>query len=49
MDGPNVDLKLLEKISEERTSNEFHRLISIESFGLHTIHGAFCAGAEATD
>ena len=49
MDGPNVNLKLLEKINEERTSNEFHRLISIGSCGLHTIHGAFCAGAEAAE
>ena len=49
MDGPNVNLKLLEKISEWRTSNEFHRLISTGRFGLHTIHGAFRAGPEATE
>ena len=49
IDGLNVNLKLLEKINEERTSNEFHRLISIGSCGLHTIHGAFRAGAEATE
>ena len=49
IDGPNVNLKLLEKINEERTSNEFHRLISIGSCGLHAIHGAFRAGAEATE
>ena len=49
MDGPNVNLKLLEKINEERTSNEFHCLISIGSCGLHMTHGAFCAGAEATE
>ena len=29
MDDPNVNLKLLEKINEELTSNEFHRIISI--------------------
>ena len=49
MDGPNVNLKLLEKINEEQTLNEFHHLISIGSCGLHTIHGAFCAGVEATE
>ena len=48
MDGPNVNLKLLEKSNEERTWNEFHRLISIGSCGLHTIHVSFRAGAEAT-
>ena len=49
MDGPNVNLKMLEKINKEQTSNEFHRLISIGSCGLHTIHGAFRPGAEATE
>ena len=49
MDGPNFSLKMLQKINEERTANEFHHLISIGSCGLHTIHGTFCTGAEATD
>ena len=49
MDNPNVNLKMLQKINEECTTNEFHHLISIGSCGLHTIHGAFCTGAEATD
>ena len=49
MDGPNVNLKMLQKINEERTANEFHHLISIGSCGLHTVHGAFRTGAEATD
>ena len=49
MDGLNVNLKLLGKINEERTSNEFHRSISIGSCGLYMIHGAFGAGAEATE
>ena len=49
MDGLNVNLKLLKKINEEQTSNEFHHLISIGSCGLHTTHGDFCAGAEATE
>ena len=40
---------MLEKINEERTSNEFHHLISIGSGVLHAIHGAFRAGAEATE
>ena len=29
--------------------NEFHRLISVGSCGLHPIHGAFHASAEATE
>ena len=29
VDGLNVNLKLLEKVNEERTSNKFHRLIFI--------------------
>ena len=49
MDCPNDNLKLLEKINEERTSNEFHCLISIGSCGLHTIHEAFRDGSEATE
>ena len=49
MDGPNVNLKLLEKINEEQTSNKFYCLISIGSCRLHTIYGAFRAGAEATE
>ena len=49
MDGLNVNLELLKKINEERTSNEFHCLISIGSCGLHTIHGAFHAAAEAIE
>ena len=48
IDGPNVNLKFLEKINEERTSNEFRRLISIGSCELHMIHDVFGAGAEAT-
>ena len=49
MDGANIILKMLQKISEERKANEFHHLISIGSCGLHTIHGAFRTGPEATD
>ena len=49
IDGPNVNLKLLEKISEEQTSNEFHQLVSTGSYGLHMIHGAFHARAEKTE
>ena len=49
MDGPNVNLKLPEKINEERTLNEFHCLIFIGSCGLHTIHTAFRSGVEATE
>ena len=49
MIGPTVNLKLLEKMNEEQNSNKFHRLISIGSYGLYMIHGAFRAGAEATE
>ena len=49
MDGLNVNLKLLEKISEERTSNEFRHQISMGTCRLHMIHGAFHTGAEATE
>ena len=49
MDDPNVNLKLLEKINEKQTSNAFHHQISIGSCGLHSIHVAFHAGAEATE
>ena len=49
LDCANVNLKLLKKINEERTSNDVHRLIFIGSCGLHTIYSVFRAGAEATE
>ena len=49
MDGPNVNFKMLQKINEERTANESHHLISIGNCRMHTVHGAFRIGAEATD
>ena len=49
MDGPNVNLKLLQMIQDERSANEQHQLIDIGSCGLHTIHNAFKNGAENTD
>ena len=49
VDGPNINLKMLQKINEEHTANEFHHLISVGSCGLHTVHGAFHTGAEAID
>ena len=49
MDGPNVNFKMLQKINEERTANESHHLISIGNCRMHTVHGAFRTGAEATD
>ena len=49
MDGPSINLKMLQKINEECKANEFHHLISIGSCGLHIVHGAFRTGAEATD
>ena len=49
MDDPNVSLKMLQKINEEHTANEFHHLISIGRCGLHIVDGVFHTGAEATD
>ena len=49
MDGANVNLKMLQKISEARTANEFRHLMSIGSCGLHTVRGVFRTGAETTD
>ena len=49
MDGPNVNLKLLQMIQDDRSANEQHQLIDIGSCGLHTIHNAFKNGAESTD
>ena len=49
MDGPNVNLKFLQTVKNDRDQNEQHQLIDIGSCGLHTMHGAFKTGAEKTN
>ena len=49
MDGPSVNWKFLEKLTNERKDKDFHQLIDIGSCGLHIIHGAFKNGAETSE
>ena len=41
MDGPNVNLKVLDEIQNEQIEWEQHQLINVGSCGLHTPHSAF--------
>ena len=45
-DGPNVKLEFLDLVSENRSDNELPGLMSIGTYGLHTIHGAFQHGTK---
>ena len=46
MDGPSVNLKLLEKIKDKRDEIGHSKLIDFGSCNLHVVHGAFKAGSE---
>ena len=47
MDGPSVNLKLLRLLQSER-KKDIQELLDIGTCGLHTIHGAFKTGMEAS-
>ena len=51
MDGPNVNLKTLEIVEENRKIEDPNcpKMINIGSCGLHVVHGAFATGQKATD
>ena len=49
MDGPNVNLKLLKNLKEQRNELGTRRLISVARCNLHIIHGSFKSGAEANE
>ena len=44
MDSPNVNLKFLQLIQQDREENQQHGLIDIGSSGPRTIHNAFKTG-----
>ena len=50
MDGPNTNWKLLDQLIKDRTISdpEIPQLINVGSCGLHVVHGAYKAGANAT-
>ena len=48
MDGPNVNLKLLQKVKDSRDELGHSKLIDFGSCNLHTVHGSFRTGAEAS-
>ena len=50
MDGPNINWKLLDELSEDQVNYdpELPELINVSSYGLYIIHEAFKRGAVAT-
>ena len=48
MDGPNKNLKFLQKLKEQRNELGFPELINLGSCNLHIIHGAFKTCAEVS-
>ena len=50
MDGPNVNWKMYDNITEERRrSEEYPGLIDVGCCSLHTVHGAFRTGVKKTN
>ncbi|GBN22583.1 hypothetical protein AVEN_56254-1 [Araneus ventricosus] len=47
MDGPNVNLKVLDMMMEEMKNNFNASLLNVGTCGLHVIHNAFRAGCSA--
>ena len=48
-DGPNVNLKFLDFLNEKCGNECFYELISIGTFGLHTVSRAFQNAENSTD
>ena len=48
MDGPSVNLKVVNKISKEREDAGLSKLINVGSCNLHVVHGALKSATEAT-
>ena len=49
MDGPDVNWKMLRKITEERSSTEHYcGLKNVGSCNLHVVHGTFKSGESNT-
>lgn len=48
MDGPNVNLNLIERMNCEMVDNHSVGLLRVGSCGLHVVHNAFRSGCEAS-
>ena len=48
MDGPSVNLNVLNEISKEREDAGLSKLINVGSCNLHVVHGALKSATEAT-
>ena len=49
MDSRNVNKKFYEDFSRKFGDENYHKLIDIDSCSLHTVRGAFRAGAEQSE
>lgn len=47
-DGPNVNLKFLDIVKEERKDKDLKELLNVGTCGLHTVHGALKHGGKAS-
>ena len=49
MDGPRVNVKLLQVVRDDRKDKGFPHFLDIETCDLHTYHGSFKTGIEKSE
>ena len=49
MDGPRVNIKLLQVVQDDRKDKELPHLLDIGTCGLHTLHGSFKTDIEKSE
>ena len=49
MDGPSVNIKLLQVVQDDRKDKGSPHLLDIGTCGLHTLHGSFKTGIEKSE
>ena len=49
MDGPSVNIKLLQVVQDDRKDKGLPQVLDIGSCGLHTLHGSFKMGIEKSE
>ena len=49
MDGPSVNIKLLQVVQDDRKDKGLPHLLDIGTCGLHTLHGSFKTGIEKSE
>ena len=49
MDGPSVNVKLLQVVQDDRKDKGLPHLLDIGTCGLHSLHGSFKTGIEKSE